>query len=55
MSGSAGGVRLTASGGEATVMAGGVARAATGRTGLVKLRDDFHGWGGGVTAGRFRM
>ena len=48
-------VRFTASGTEATMMAVRLARAATGRTGLLKLRHHFHGWNDSVTAGGARM
>jgi len=37
-------VRFTASGTEATMLALRIARAATGRDSIVKLRDHFHGW-----------
>ena len=44
-------VRFTSSGTEATMMALRLARAATGRNGLLKLRHHFHGWGDSVAPG----
>ncbi len=44
-------VRFTASGTEATMMAVRLARAATGRDRLLRLRNHFHGWNDSVMAG----
>ena len=44
-------VRFTSSGTEATMMAVRLARAATGRPKLLKLRSHFHGWNDSVAAG----
>ena len=43
-------VRFTSSGTEATMMAVRLARAATGRTRLLRLRNHFHGWNDSVMA-----
>ena len=42
-------VRFTSSGTEATMMAVRLARAATGREKVLRLRDNFHGWNDSVT------
>ncbi len=44
-------VRFTSSGTEATMMAVRLARAATGRSRLLRLRNHFHGWNDSVVAG----
>ncbi|MCZ6544768.1 MAG: aminotransferase class III-fold pyridoxal phosphate-dependent enzyme [Chloroflexi bacterium] len=44
-------VRFTSSGTEATMMAIRLARAFTGRPGLLRLREHFHGWNDSVVAG----
>jgi glutamate-1-semialdehyde 2,1-aminomutase len=44
-------IRFTASGTEATLMALRLARAATGRQGVIRLRGHFHGWHDHMTAG----